>query len=73
MTTLQVTYQPTSTFETEIDLENVHHWYVKWDTLYVQKSKDDDFIEIEPTYSYNDATEWVKRPTDTMLLSEEVN
>ncbi len=70
---LTATYKSASTWALDFDLNAVHDWYVKWDTLYVQhKESDLDFEEYEPTFSAFEGQS-LKNPDSLYLNDEEVN
>jgi hypothetical protein len=61
-TTVLAYYSGSSKFEVPYDLEQVHKWWVKWDTLHIKLQEDDeekDWIEFQPTFEMD-----LKRPND---------
>lgn len=71
MSTLTAKYTLYSDWELEFDLEKVHSWYIKWDSLYVKHNEHDDYVEYSPSFSAEDCSDGVKRPTDTYLEKDE--
>lgn len=53
-----------------IDLETAHEWWIKWDTLYVQKEENGDIEEYKGGAENNH--EYLKRPVSMWLNGEEV-
>lgn len=72
MSDVRADYVATSEWETDFDIEKVHDWYIKWDTLYVQHTPDSEVIKIEPCYSYESNDEFVKRPDRTWVDDREI-
>ena len=73
MSELIANYSLTGTWDLEelgVDLKVVHDWWVKWDTLYVQKEENGEIEEYEG--SAHDAHEYLKRPVDMYLDGEMV-
>ena len=66
-TSLQVNYSSTSWFEVEFDLNKVHDWYVKWDTLYVKQTSGSEWEEFDPISPASDDYESVKHPVETFI------
>jgi hypothetical protein len=73
MSELIANYSTTGTWDLEelgVDLKVVHDWWVKWDTLYVQKEENGDIEEYEGDAA--DDHEYIKRPVDMYLDGEMV-
>ena len=56
-------YSGSSTFDVDFDIEAVHDWWIKWDTLYVIHNEGEEAEEYEPFYSAGE--EMLKRPDET--------
>jgi len=50
-------------------LEDVHDWWIKWDTLFVQHTPGSECVEYEPYFGCGD--EIIKRPDQIFLDDKE--
>jgi hypothetical protein len=74
MSELIANYSATGTWDLEelgVDLKVVHDWWVKWDTLYVQKEENGEIEEYEGD-AEEGADGYLKRPVDMYLDGEMV-
>ena len=63
MSELIAKYSLTGTWDLDeigVDLKVVHDWWVKWDTIYVQKEENGEIEEYEG--SVHDANECLQQP-----------
>ena len=72
MTTLVTVYYSNSMFDVDFDLNEVHDWWVKWDTLYVVHSEGEDPEEYEAEISAAHDHELTKRPSRYFLDNVEL-
>lgn len=49
------------------NIEDVHNWYIKWDSLNVQHTPDSEWVEYEPNISAEDDHDYIKRPEQVFL------
>ena len=71
MTELEANYAVSSWWDLEelgVDLDNAHEWWIKWDTLHVQKEKDGEILEYPNSTNY----EALKHPYSVTLDGVEV-
>jgi len=71
MKELEATYTICSYWDLEdlgLDLDKIHEWYVKWDTLHVMRTKDSKWEEFESSVGEAD----YKRPYFMYIDGEEV-
>ena len=57
--------------EIGVDLKVVHNWWVKWDTLYIQREKNGDIKEYEGGVEQDH--EYMKHPMSLELNGEEIH
>lgn len=62
MTSLIAVYYSNSLFELDFDINEVHQWWIKWDTLYVIHNEGEDPEEYEADISAENDHEMTKRP-----------
>jgi hypothetical protein len=55
-------YTGNSWFDVDFDINAVHDWWIKWDTLYVIHNEGEEEEEYEPFLSADE--EMLKRPVD---------
>ena len=74
-------YNVVTEFVVDFDLNSVHDYYVKWERLYVQHNKGDDYVEVECykrsqsetfDYKYPHKIELDEADEDELLELEEV-
>ena len=56
--------------EIGVDLKVVHEWWVKWDTLYIQREENGDIVDYEG--GAEEDHEYLKRPMNIYLDGEMV-
>jgi hypothetical protein len=75
MKELEAIYNAYSTWNLEelgLDLDKVHEWWVKWDTLHVIRTKGSKMEEFLGSYSDSSDNPDVKRPACLSIDNEEV-
>jgi hypothetical protein len=75
MKELEAQYNAYSTWDLEelgLDLDKVHEWWVKWDTLHVIRTKGSKMEEFLGSYSNFSDNPDVKRPACLLIDNEEV-
>ncbi len=65
---LTAEYKNCSVWELDFDLNAVHDWFIKWDTLHVKfKAADKNYVEIHTDFSGSDDHESYKFPIHTSI------
>ena len=75
MKELEAIYNAYSTWDLEelgLDLDKVHEWWVKWDTLHIIRTEGSEIEEFEGSYSGDFESPDVKRPACLLIDNEEV-
>ena len=75
MKELEAIYNAYSTWDLEelgLDLDKVHEWWVKWDTLHIIRTEGSEIEEFEGSYSGDFESPDVKRPACLSIDNEEV-
>jgi hypothetical protein len=66
-TVITAIYQSTSVFNVDFDLQRVHKYWIKWDTLYVVHRAGEDPLEYKPMSSAEDDHECYKEPMEIVV------
>ncbi len=65
--TVTAIYQTSSVWNIDFDLEGVHEYWIKWDTVFVVHNEGDDAIEYSPDVSAEDDHEAYKQPLEVVV------
>ena len=66
---LCATYNPQSYWELDFNLNDCADWYIRWDTLFVQFSNGQDYVEYEPILDVNNDIDSFKHPINVHISS----
>ena len=65
--TVTAIYQTSSVWNIDFDLEGVHEYWIKWDTLFVVHNEGEDAIEYSAEVSAEDDHEAYKQPLEVIV------
>lgn len=65
--TVTAIYRTSSVWNIDFDLEDVHEYWIKWDTLFVVHNEGEDAIEYSPEVSAEDDHEAYKQPLEVVI------
>lgn len=72
MTELIAVYYSNSLFDLDFDLNEIHDWWIKWDTLYVIHNEGEDPVEYEADIAADGGHDWIKRPDRYFVDGKEI-